>query len=324
MDSLTQLILGAAVGERVLGGKAGRRAALWGGVAGTLPDLDIVAAPFVSQAGYLGIHRGLSHSLAFAVLAAPLFGALAARLSPDATWRDWSLLAFWAFFTHIVLDCFTTYGTQVLLPFSDYRVAFSTIFIVDPLYTVPLLAGLLATLLLKRRWANGLGLSLSTFYLLATLANKYHVEAVFSEALYAQDLRYQQLYTYPTALNNLLWVGLARDDAGLWVGLYSLLDEGGQITFRRVPSHSERVAQWRDDPILQRLLWFSHGYYTISESDGALVFNDLHLPRMDNWLNDEGQYVFSYRLLEDPGNPQRLAGIQQAQRSLDLEDGLWR
>ena len=178
IDTVTQVALGAAVGEAVLGRKVGKKAAVWGAVAGTIPDLDVVVAPFVSQTAQLGIHRGITHSVVFAVVAGIGMGRLlfALHRQSRATWREWSLLAFLGFFTHALLDCFTMYGTQLFSPFSTYPVAFSTIFIIDPLYTVPLAAGLLLALLFdldspKRRLINRLGLGVSTIYLLLGVAN---------------------------------------------------------------------------------------------------------------------------------------------------------
>ena len=74
MDSLSQLVLGAAVGEAVLGRKLGNRAVFWGALGGTIPDLDVLSAPFLSELGELTFHRGISHSLFFSVLFALLLG----------------------------------------------------------------------------------------------------------------------------------------------------------------------------------------------------------------------------------------------------------
>ena len=76
MDSLTQIVLGAAVGEAVLGRKVGNRAILWGAVAGTIPDLDIVCNYFVDDVRANELHRGFSHSLIFVLLVSPVFGWL--------------------------------------------------------------------------------------------------------------------------------------------------------------------------------------------------------------------------------------------------------
>jgi len=80
MDSLTQIVLGAAVGEAVLGRKIGNRAMLWGGIAGTIPDLDVFANLATDPMSSLAYHRAFTHSLAFGLLAPPLLGLLVHRL----------------------------------------------------------------------------------------------------------------------------------------------------------------------------------------------------------------------------------------------------
>lgn len=331
MDSLTQLTLGAAVGELILGKKAGRKAALWGGFVGTLPDLDVLADPFLTEVQALSFHRGISHSLLFTVLGAPLLGWVISRIqrSSKVTWRHWSGLVFWCLLTHITLDCFTTYGTQIFQPFSDYRVIVGSVFIIDPLYTVPLLAGLVIALSVKctsnlRPVANYLGLGLSSVYLLLTFTNKLYVEGVFEDALQAKGYDYQQLFTYPTAFNNLLWIGLAANPQGIWVGHYSLLDTEQTINFRYVPRNQALLGDLADDPVVQRLRWFSNELYTLSKKNGELYFNDLHLPRTDNWLTMEGRYVFSFRLIRNPDKPQRLLDIAHQRPPYRITENMWR
>ena len=80
MDSLTQITLGAAVGEVTLGKKLGNRAMMWGAVAGTIPDLDVIANFFMDDMGALAFHRGFTHSLFFAVTMPWLLGWLVWRL----------------------------------------------------------------------------------------------------------------------------------------------------------------------------------------------------------------------------------------------------
>ena len=65
MDSLTQIVLGAAVGEVVLGRKVGNKAMLYGAIAGTIPDLDTFASHFTDVVTAIEIHRGFSHSILF-------------------------------------------------------------------------------------------------------------------------------------------------------------------------------------------------------------------------------------------------------------------
>ena len=81
MDSLTQIVLGASVGELVLGKKIGNKAILWGAVAGTIPDLDVLLRYFTDEISATEMHRGFSHSIVFAVLIAPLLAWIANKLN---------------------------------------------------------------------------------------------------------------------------------------------------------------------------------------------------------------------------------------------------
>ncbi|MYA24624.1 MAG: metal-dependent hydrolase, partial [Gemmatimonadetes bacterium] len=252
MDSVTQIALGAAVGEKVLGKKVGNKAPLWGAALGILPDLDVLGAAFLSETDLLGFHRWVSHSLLFAVGGGLGLGWALSKLHRDASWREWFTLAFWAILTHALLDCFTGYGTQLFSPFSNYPVAFSAIFIIDPLYTLPLAIGLIAALCQRRlhwrRRLNTLGLGLSTAYLIVTAAICLHVHSTFAQALDDQGIPYERLHVVPTPFNAVLWSGLAGADDHLWAGLYSLLDDDSAILFRRIERNTHLIAPRRDDP----------------------------------------------------------------------------
>ena len=76
MDSLTQIVLGAAVGEVVLGRKVGNKAMLWGAIAGTIPDLDVYQSLLFDSLRATELHRGFSHSIVFSVLFTPIIAWL--------------------------------------------------------------------------------------------------------------------------------------------------------------------------------------------------------------------------------------------------------
>jgi inner membrane protein len=281
----------------------------------------------VSQTAQLGIHRGITHSVLFAVVAGIGFGRIlfAFHRQTGATWREWSLLAFLGFFTHALLDCFTMYGTQVFSPFSTYPVAFSTIFIIDPLYTAPLAAGLLLALFFdldspKRRLINRLGLGLSTIYLLLGVANQFHVKSAFAAALEDQQLGYERLFATPTPLNNLLWMGVADGGDHLWIGLFSLFDEDAHIQFRRIEKNQDLIASVLEERPVKKLLWFSRGYYTITSDEGELDFNDLRFGRSDSWLTHAGSYVFSFRLQRDPDAPHKIVDFRRRSPTFSRDD----
>ena len=81
MDSLTQIVLGAATGEVVLGKKIGNKAMLFGAIAGTIPDLDV----FYTSYFHMISHRGFTHSFFFAFLMAPILGWLMTKIYKPQT-----------------------------------------------------------------------------------------------------------------------------------------------------------------------------------------------------------------------------------------------
>jgi inner membrane protein len=323
MDSLTQITLGAAVGEAVAGRQGQKKAPLWGAVLGTLPDLDVLANPFLTEAQSLAFHRGPSHSLLFALLAAPLLGWGLAWLHRNGpSWKRWATLVGAVLLTHIGLDCLTSYGTQVFWPFSRTPVVIGTIFIIDPLYTVPLAAGLLTALWWEpsaraRRWANYAGLALSSAYLLVTIGNKLHVEAVFEASLQSQDLAAERVFTKPTAFNNLLWMAIAEGDDGFYVGYYSLLDDDRQVSFEFVPQNKNLLGNAIDNPFVDRLRWFSKGYYVVRRApDGSLTIQDLRFGRTDMGLTPDGQYIFTFHLTRNGEG--EISGFRQVRPSMQI------
>lgn len=308
MDSLSQLVLGAAVGEALLGKKLGNRAILWGAIGGTIPDLDVLSGLFLSELGELTFHRGISHSLLFSVLFALLLGWLIHRFNKTnslVTRKEWQIMLFFAFFTHVILDCFTVYGTQVFAPFSNYRVSWGSIAVVDPLYTIPLLLSLVVTGFIirtkrTRRIVNYLCLALSTLYLLFTVYNKARVHNIFEHELKAQNIEVTRMMTSPTIFNNILWSCTAEANDAYYVGLYSLYDTV-PVKFSKIEKQHTLIQNIDSDPTITSLRWFSNNYFCIDIVDGNLLFNDL---RFGAYFDKEGNntdYIFSFLLEEDDG-----------------------
>lgn len=343
MDTITQIALGAAVGEAVLGRRIGRRAALAGAAGGLIPDLDVLGSPFLAEHQALAVHRGITHSFFWAVVAGAAFawgtwwlwrnGPARVRGFDPATGRPrgagdagfgaWYALWGLAFLTHALLDAFTVYGTQLLQPFSDLPVAWGSIFIIDPLYSVPLAGGLVAAWFLRRRprarrAACLAGLALSTAYLGLTVLNQAQATARFRAELDRQGIAYERLLVTPTPANSLLWMGQADDGERVHVGLASLLDRDPTVEFRAVDKHAERLAGFGDSTPVRRLLWFSRGWYRIEQTEEGLVFHDLRFGRSDVWLTERGSFVFSFLLPDQPGNPEpddfRNVGLSSGER----------
>ena len=320
MDIVTQFALGAAVGEATLGRKVGWRAPLWGGLCGLLPDLDVLW-PFADPVSAFTWHRGYTHALAVLVLATPVGAWAAVRFHPATRpfRRGWLLLAFLALVTHPLLDCFTVYGTQVFLPFSDFPVGWSTIFIIDPAFSVPVILGVLAALVLARdrglgHRLNHAGLAIGVAWLALTLVIKAHVDRVAGDSLPAGVTRY---LTTPSPFNAVLWRVVAMTGEGRYLkGYYSLLDPEPRVSFVSRPDGHERLEPLRNAAAVARLIWFSRGFFSGRElGSGEIVLSDLR-------MGFDERLVFSFVVGRREGEAIEPAPVRR-RPSPEFPPGMW-
>lgn len=301
MDSLTQIILGAAVGEAVLGKKIGNKAMLYGAIAGTIPDLDVLSIFFTDKVTALEIHRGFTHSILFSVLFAPLLAFIVVKFEKHKNFKDWFWLFFWTLVTHPILDAQTTWGTQLFWPL-DIRLAFKNIFVVDPLYTVPFLVFLLLAMRQKkgdkkRRFYNNLGIIFSSFYLLLTLVLKGISYRNFVKELDEQNIIYTDIKTKPAPLNTLLWTANVKTENAYLIGHSSFLDTK-PIAFSSYPKNHHLLGDLAKHPKVKRMIAISKGWYTINKKNNILYFNDLRFGALSLKPNAQN-FVFKYKIEVD-------------------------
>lgn len=293
MDSLTQITLGAAVSVAVMGRRTAIwKAALWGGIAGTLPDLDALidhGDPLLNMVR----HRAESHSLLLLTLFSPLLARLVSHLhGQTALWRRWWLALWLALFTHPLLDTMTVYGTQLLQPFSDHPYAVGSVFIIDPAYTLPLLAGVIAALAWRGarqglRW-NLAGLVLSTAYLGWSVVAQQWATQVARASLQAQGIAADRLLVTPAPFNTVLWRLVATTPSHYHEGYHSLLDRDPTIRWLAHDRGPALIGQHANDAPVARLAAFSHGFYRLRETpDGRLHVADLR-------MGQEPDYTFNF------------------------------
>ena len=302
MDSLTQIVLGASVGEAVLGRKVGNKAILWGAIAGTIPDLDVLLRSFTDEISATQMHRGFSHSIIFAVLVAPILGWLATKIHfklKNVSFKDWTKLFFWATVTHPLLDAHTTWGTQFFWPF-NYRLAYQNIFVIDPFYTLPFLGFLIIVMTLKkenpRRFKfNTIGLSLSSSYLILTLLFKWISFQEFKDGLQSQKIEYIEMDTKPSPLNAILWSSLIETDKGYRTAYYSLFDKQDITYSKEFPKNHHLIEPYLNQKVIKQLIDISAGWYRIEEKNGKLLFWDLRFGQMGMDVND-ASFLWYYEI----------------------------
>lgn len=301
MDSLTQIALGAAVGVAAMGRRtAPWKAALWGAVAGTLPDLDVLI-DHGDPIRDMVLHRAETHAPFWLTVFSLPFAAAVAHLHGEwDRWRRWWLALWLALVTHPLLDAMTIYGTQIALPFSDHPYGVGSIFIVDPLYTLPLLAGTLWVLVLNGRGragagaglrANHIGLLLSSTYLAWSVLAQAHVERMARQALAAQGIQADRLLVTPTAFNTLLWRVVAIDGQHYLEGFRSVFDQGAGLHLDRFDRGTQLGVELRTIDGVRRIQDFSHGFWSAWQQGSGLGITDLR-------MGQEPAYVFRFKVAE--------------------------
>jgi inner membrane protein len=291
MDSLSQFALGAAIGVAVMHRRSKPwKAALIGGLAATLPDLDA----FYNHGDPISnvtLHRANSHALFWLTLASPLVAFIAAVVARERDrFMRWWLAVWLALVTHPILDWFTVYGTQILRPFTDFPYAIGSIFIIDPLYTLPLLFGIAAALTLRSERGfrlNLAGLIVSTAYLGWGVIAQAHVKSIAEASLRDDGRKIEHLLVTPTAFNTVLWRVVAVTPDGYLEGFRSFFDREPRMRFTAYPRGEALYDAVRDYPSVARIAWFTQGLFKLSERDGRVIVTDLR-------MGQEPYYSFNF------------------------------
>ncbi len=298
MDSLSQLVLGASVAGVCAPPKHRGKAMLLGAALGTLPDLDVLI-DYGGDVENFTYHRGFSHSLfVLAPLSVLIWWALRRWWAPVREQsRRWLAAIGLTLLTHPLLDAHTAYGTQLFWPLETSPISWATLFIIDPLYTLPLLIGVAVAAF--RRQAGGaalqVGLIVSTLYIGWSWVAQSTVTRHAEEALASMQVQDAELFVTPTPFNTLLWRVVVVDDEHYLEGFDSLLIDEGSIRFSRYALGKNVLEEARDIWAVERLRWFSRGFISARVDTDRLIVSDLR-------MGQEPVYVFSH-VVAARGNP---------------------
>jgi inner membrane protein len=217
---------------------------------------------------------------------------------------------------HPLLDALTIYGTQLLWPLPMPPVMWSSLFIIDPALTLPLLLACVVAWIARERIgaqrALVSGLVLASAYLGWSLLAKSLVEREADRALASLGLQHVPRFSVPMPFNTLRWRVVAMTDDGFVEGEHSLLDERsrnrGSMEFRAHRSDVDALDAARGIPAVSRLLWFNHHFAKAEVVDGHLVLSDLR-------MGAEPDYTFRFAVAARDGH---------GWRAIPPEDPDWR
>ncbi len=289
MDSLSQVVLGATVAGIAAPAGHRRRALLMGAALGTLPDLDVFI-DYGDAVKNFTYPRGFSHSLFVLAPVSLLLWVLLKRFWPPA--RDaairWLAVISLALLTHPLLDAHTAYGTQLFWPLTLPPTAWATIFIIDPLYTLPLLIGVLVVSIWPEKdWClltMRAGMALSTLYLGWTWLAQSHVERGARETIATLNISGAEIFATPTPLNSLLWRVVVKNGDRILEGFDSLLLDEGPIRFSAIETNADAIRNANHVWAVHRLRWFAQDLIAANIVNDKLIISDLRMGQNPNFV----------------------------------------
>ncbi|MBV7485620.1 metal-dependent hydrolase [Bordetella sp. BOR01] len=296
MDSLTQAVLGAGIQGALLGRYQGRKALLYGGLLATLPDLDVLMR-YPDPVSLMTYHRGFSHSVFVLTALAAVLAWLVRKKWPRAPYSAGRLFLtlFLVLVTHPVLDAFTVYGTQLFWPLPLIPESWSAVYIIDPLFTVPLAAAVLGAAVvgctLRTRRVLAAVLVFCAAYLGVSLAGRWHAEQQVAQALREQGVQTTALLATPMPLNTLLWRAIAKDGEGHYYEAVSGWFDRDPPEMLRLPLHLPQADALKGVALHERLRWFTNDWLRYDALDDTLVVTDLR-------MGVAGYYTFRFVMAE--------------------------
>ena len=334
MDSITQATLGAAVGHICWQDRLGRKALIAGAMLGTLPDLDVLIYPFLDEVQRLYWHRGESHSVWFLLLGSIGIGWL---LSRHYRAKQFEVLqtttgVFLILSTHVLIDLFNVYGTQLLAPISSKGFALNNMFIIDPLFTLPLLFGVIGAYLVKQQAVayriNQIGLLLATLYAVWSLSAQSIADHKFRMALAElNNFKVSRQITSAGSFNTLLWRHIAEIPNGFLLGYWSWLDDNNRkIRFQFIPQNAAIVEQIKSTPTFETVDWFSQGWWFVAEGDQNtakvvdLRFTELPTAEEQPYTQWQWPFAWNFNLVAKDETPLKAVrpDLQEPMKTLRL------
>jgi inner membrane protein len=295
MDPISQGALGAALPQSLSQQASFRQRAAtvtWvGALSGMAPDLDVFIRSSIDPLLFLEFHRQFTHSLFFIPLGALICAAVFARFSQRTlTFKQTYLVCLLGYGTHALLDACTSYGTQLLWPFSNYRFAWNNIAVVDPFATVPLLLGVIFTWRRADPRYVRYGLAWFLIYLGLGFAQQQRAASAAAELANSRDHNGVEIAIKPGFANILLWKSIYIHEGIYYVdairtGVAVTAYEGASVAKFDV----RRDLPWLDPHSQQgidveRFRWFSKDYLAMDPIRPNFVI-DMRYSMIPNEVN---------------------------------------
>ena len=278
MDPVSQGAFGAIFAQTISNKKKLLVGSILGCIAGLAPDLDIFIRSTTDPLLKLEFHRQFTHALVFIPIGALLVTLFSRVFFKNyLSWKETYFFCFLGYATHGLLDACTSYGTQLLWPFSDVRISWNNISVIDPLLTIPVITFVITTILSKNKLIPFLGIFYIFLYLGFGLIQENRAEEVGKSIAFMRGHESKRLTMKPSLGNLFLWKTIYEDKGFYYVDAVRLFDakeycEGTKIKkldnltdFMDLNKNSQ---QYLD---IKRFDWFSQGYLGVGPSKNIII-----------------------------------------------------
>ena len=327
MDPLSQGVIGAVAAQQKTTKNHFVIATILGFLSGMAADLDIFIRSSNDPLLYLEFHRQFTHSLIFipigGFLCAIFFYYLFLR-NKDITFKQTYIYSTLGYATHGLLDSCTTYGTQLLWPFTDDRVAWNTISIIDPLFTIPLLSLIILAVIKKKKIISYLALFWVIFYSIFGLIQKERAEAIGAELASSRGHELVNVVAKPSFANLIVWKIIYETDKKYYIDAVRLsfdikIIKGLSIDKLNIknsfPWLDTNSQQAKD---IERFRWFSNGYIALSKTNSNQII-DIRYSTLPN----KGDGLWGIELSPTVTNDKHIKMVTNRRSRSDTYKKLW-
>ena len=278
MDPITQGTVGAAFAQSTANKNNILRIGVIGFLAGLAPDLDVLIRSSNDPILFLEYHRQFSHSLFFIPFGSLIVALLIFPLvKKSMSLKTVYIASFLGYATHGLLDACTSYGTQLFWPFSNERVTWNNISIVDPLFTIPILILVGTAIKTRKRLFSFFAIGWATFYLSLGFVQYERALSTAIELANSRGHNAERLTLKPSFGNLILWKSIYQHEEKFYVDAIrtvrsSTWCSGENIRMFDYQYHLpslDKDSQQRKD--IERFRWFSQDYLGFDKEENLVT-----------------------------------------------------
>ena len=282
MDPLTQGIVATTAAQSISFNKKLLIISIVGFLSGLAPDIDIFIRSKEDPLLFLEFHRQFTHSLVFIPIGGLICSILFYHLFTkrfNFTFKETYIYSVIGYATHGIIDSFTTYGTQLLWPFTTDRLAWNTISVIDPLFTIPVIILCLFTLIKNNKVYSYYAITWMILYQTFGFIQKDRAEHIINSYAISKGHQIESIEAKPSFGNIIVWKVIYSDDKNYYInaiklGFSHIIYPGEMIKkldikndFQWLDTDSQ---QFKD---LERFRWFSNNYLGLAKSDDNIIYD---------------------------------------------------